>query len=180
MVPPLKYTEKELVQLLNKKDNSAFGYLYDNYSASLYGVVFKILDKDQETAQNVFQEIFIKICNSIVAFDPSKGTLFTWMLNVTRNTALLKKKSFMLNSIHSINNNVNTDDNQDYYNLVREKTGVLEIAKPLKTDYKTIIDMAYFGGYVQNEISVKLNIPPDTVKTQMHVALAEFRRIFAK
>jgi RNA polymerase sigma-70 factor (ECF subfamily) len=180
MAPSIKYTEEELVRLLKNKDNSALGYLYDNYSASLYGVVFKILDKDQDNAQNVFQEIFVNICNSIDAFDPSKGTLFTWMLNVTRNTAIVKKKSFMPNAIHSINNSVNTDDNQGHYNLVREKTGVLEMSKPLKTDYKTIIDLAYFGGYTQNEISVEMNIPLENVKTQMHAALVEFRRIFAK
>jgi RNA polymerase sigma factor (sigma-70 family) len=79
--------ENTLVSLLKANNKGAFEYLYDHYSASLFGIVCKIV-KDEEKANDVMQEAFLKIWRNIAAYEESKGTLFTWMLNVTRNTAI--------------------------------------------------------------------------------------------
>ena len=84
----LKYTEEELLNLLKNKDGNAFSYLYDNYSAALYGVILRILKQDEGAAEDILQDAFMKIWSKMAMYDASKGTLFTWMLNIARNSAI--------------------------------------------------------------------------------------------
>ena len=88
------YTEQELISLLKSRDNRAFGYLYDNYSAALFGIITQIVG-DMELANDVLQEVFINVWRKIETYDPTKGRLFTWMLNIARNASIdiLRSKS---------------------------------------------------------------------------------------
>ena len=89
------YTELELVAALKQRDNDAYGYLYDHYSGSLYTIVKQIV-QNTELANDVLQEVFLNIWRRIESYDPAKGRLFTWMLNVARNAAIdtLRSKSY--------------------------------------------------------------------------------------
>ena len=82
-----KYTEAELIALLKSRQQPAFGYLYDNYSAALYAVVLAIVP-DKEIANDVLQEAFIKIWRQIDSYDAAKGRLFTWMIHIARNASI--------------------------------------------------------------------------------------------
>ena len=73
----LKYTEFELVDLLKQHQQSAFSYLYDNYSAALYGIILSIVP-DRDLANDVLQEVFVKVWKQITTYDETKGKLFTW------------------------------------------------------------------------------------------------------
>ncbi len=173
-----KYSEEELVYLLKERDQSAFSYLYDNYSAVLYGIIFKMLD-NRELAEDVLQEAFVKIWNNFSNYDSIKGRLFTWMLNLTRNLTIdtirskgYKKQSKIQNSDNSVNtisDNTNTAESFDALGIRKHLT-------LLKSDQKQIIDLAYFGGFTQDEISKKLDIPLGTVKTRMRTAISELRK----
>ncbi|HKR05783.1 MAG TPA: sigma-70 family RNA polymerase sigma factor [Bacteroidia bacterium] len=176
-MPEKNYTEEELVRLLKEKSKPAFSYLYDNYSGALYGIVLRILNNDEETAQDILQESFVKIWKNIEAYDRSKGTLFTWMLNVTRNTAIDKLRTLKRTAIQSIDDNVYNIDRQHSHKTNEDNIGVKEMVNKLKPEYKIIIDLAYFGGYTQEEISEKLNMPLGTVKTRARAALIELRKI---
>lgn len=90
-----KYSEPELVQLLRQRSQSAFGYLYDNYSGALLSIILNIVN-EEELANDVLQEVFVKIWKQIESYDSSKGRLFTWMLNIARNASIdtVRSKSF--------------------------------------------------------------------------------------
>lgn len=179
MAKERKYPEEELVRLLKEKDKSAFSYLYDNYSAALFGIILKILNRDEETAEDILQDSFIKIWKNMESYDPAKGTLFTWMLNITRNTAIDKLRTLNRVPIQSIENNVHIVDAQHHNSMVTDKIGVKEVINKLKPEHKTLIELSYYMGYTQQEISEKLELPLGTVKTRMRAALIDIRRIFA-
>jgi len=174
-----KYSEEELIYLLKNRDQSAFAYLYDNYSGALFGVIFKMLD-DRELAEDILQETFIKIWNNFSNYDSLKGRLFTWMLNITRNLTIdtirskgYKKQAKIQNSENTVNNvtdNANTAESFDALGIRKHLT-------LLKNDQKQIIDLAYFGGLTQDEISRQLAIPLGTVKTRMRTAIIELRKV---
>ena len=90
-----KYSEEELIYLLKNRDQSAFSYLYDNYSGALFGVIYKMVE-NRELAEDVLQEAFVKIWNNFSNYDNLKGRLFTWMLNLTRNLTIdtLRSKGY--------------------------------------------------------------------------------------
>src|ERR1035437_9880820 len=86
------YTDQQLIELLQDKSEEAFNALYDNYSPALYGIVLRIVNSE-DIAQDVLQDSFIKMWKNFEKYDASKGTLFTWILNIARNTAIDANRS---------------------------------------------------------------------------------------
>lgn len=170
--------EEELVARLQAQDKNAFAILYDNYSSSLYGIVLKIV-QTSEVAEDVLQEAFVKIWKNISSYDKNKGRLFTWMLNIVRNTAIDKLRSKGKKfEIRDIDDSVYQVDKKSNITMKVEHIGVKQSVQNLKPEFRTIIDMAYYGGYTQEEISKELNIPLGTVKTRMRNAIIELRKLF--
>ena len=170
-------TQEELIPLLLKKDDRSFTLLYDNYSKSLYGVIFTLI-KDREEAEDVLQEVFIKIWKNIDSYSESKGRLYTWMLNIARNTSIdkLRSKGFNNNQKNlSSDNFVHIlDDNSKTINRI-DAIGIKEFIKKLKPKCIQIIDLLFFKGYTQQETSDELEIPLGTVKTQNRNCMNELR-----
>ncbi len=170
--------EDELVTLLMSRDKDAFRILYDNYSSTLYGIVLKIVGS-AEVAEDVLQESFVKIWKNISSYDKTKGRLFTWLLNITRNTAIDKLRAkHEKYQIQSIDDSVYQVDKQSSATMKVDHIGVKQSVQQLKPEHRIIIDMAYYGGYTQEEISEELKIPLGTVKTRMRNAIIELRKIF--
>jgi len=170
-------TQEELIPLLLKKDDRSFTLLYDNYSKSLYGVIFTLI-KDREEAEDVLQEVFVKIWKNIDSYNESKGRLYTWMLNIARNTSIdkLRSKGFNNNQKNlSADNFVHIlDDNSKTINQL-DAIGIKEFIKKLKPKCIQIIDLLFFKGYTQQETSDELEIPLGTVKTQNRNCMNELR-----
>lgn len=171
------YTEEQLVEKLKAGDAPAFRYLYDNYSSVLYGVICRIVNND-ETAQDVLQEAFVRIWKNFSQYDASKGRLFTWILNVARNLAIDHLRS---HSHKQQTKNQRLDDSVNLINLNEKVSsgidhiGLREVISKLKPEYVTVINMAYFGGYTQEEMAKELNLPLGTVKTRIRTALMHLR-----
>jgi RNA polymerase sigma factor (sigma-70 family) len=176
LITSTKYTELELVSLLQERNNQAFAYLYDNYSGALYNIILQIVP-DQELASDVLQEAFVNIWRKIDSYDQSKGRLFTWMLNVTRNQSIdmVRSKNFQnsqknqeLPEITSIESGGHVQQNID-------SIGLKKLVEKLKTEYRTLIYLVYFKGYTHEEIAEIEGIPLGTVKTRIRSALIQLR-----
>jgi len=168
----------QLISLLLSRDEKGFNYLYDNYSPAFYGVIFRIL-KYEEEATEVLQDTFVKIWNSITTFDQKKGTLYTWMLNIARNSAIdrLKSKSFQ-NDLQNQSIPDFVDDNRSLTTEQKHEFGEVEkLVNTLKSEYSILINKAYFGGLTQEEIADELGIPLGTVKTRTRAALLELKNV---
>ena len=84
--------QQNIARRLKSGEKAAIGELYDHYGPVLYGIILKIV-RSEAIAEDVLQESFIKIWQKGPSFDPARGTLFTWMLNIARNTAIDKTRS---------------------------------------------------------------------------------------
>lgn len=175
MLQTQTYSETELVQLLKQRSKAAFDYLYDNYSGALYNVILSIL-QDKELAADVLQEVFIKIWKQIDKYDATKGRLFTWMVNISRNTCIdtLRSKGY---NAQKQNRELteNVYDAAGEINIEINNIGLRKIVHTLKNEYKVLVELAYFQGYTQDEISKILNIPLGTVKTRLRSALIQLK-----
>jgi RNA polymerase sigma factor (sigma-70 family) len=173
----IKYGEKELVMLLKQRQQSAFSYLYDNYSSALQAIILNIVP-DYDQAADVLQEVFVKIWRQIESYDETKGRLFTWMLNVARNASIdtVRSKAWQ----NSKQNNELTENNFAAAGNVEMNTdqiGLRKLVHQLKDEHKVLVELSYFKGYTQDEISKMLNIPLGTVKTRLRTALTQLRQI---
>ncbi len=172
-----KYSEQELVALLQQRNEQAFSYLYDNYSGSLYGIVNSIV-VNKEYANDVLQNVFINIWRKIELYDSSKGRLFTWMLNIARNAAIDEVRSKGHNDAkknQSLNENVDIPGAVTGPNI--DDVGLRKVLSSLKEEMRVLVDMSYFQGFTHEEISKALNIPLGTVKTRIRSALIQLRTL---
>ncbi len=174
------YTEQELIHSLKQKDEAAFSYLYDNYSAALNGVIYPMIN-DFALSEDILQEAFIKIWNNIDSYDVTKGKLYTWMRRITHNLTLDTLKS----NQHKYQSKVVSDErvvaNVSVNNNVFTKLDSQDFKRKLETldkKQRLIIDMSYFQGYTQEEIANELEMPVGTVKTKIRSAIIELRKIF--
>jgi len=143
----------------------------------LYGVILRIVHSKEYT-EEIIQDVFVKIWNSISQYDSSKGRFYTWIINIARNTAIdyLKSKGFqnelknqsIPDFVYNSADLSTSDDSADFIGL----TNVLD---SLESDKKELIELAYYQGFTQNEISEKLKIPLGTVKTKMRNTLIKLK-----
>lgn len=173
-------SEPELVQAILKKDKNGAEALYDMYSSSLYGVIFRIV-QHQEIAEDLLQDTFIRIWNSFSSYDAAKGRLFTWMVNVARNIAIDKTRSKEFRNsakTEDIENNVLIIDKQVNTIINPETIGLKDLIGKLKPEHKIILDLVYFEGLTHVEVAKKLEIPLGTVKTRLRNAIITLRKLF--
>lgn len=172
-------TQEELLAQIYKKDNKAFTLLYDSYAKNLYGIIYNLL-KDREEAEDVLQETFVKIWKNLDTYNESKGRFFTWLLNIARNSAIdrLRSKNF--------NNNQKNLSSDNFVHILDDTTrtmnkidtiGIQEFVKKLKPKCIQLIDLLFFKGYTQQEVSETLEIPLGTVKTQNRNCINELRNL---
>lgn len=174
------YSEEELVLLLQQRSEAAFNYLYQNYSGVLYGIVHKVIF-DEQTAQDVLQEVFVKIWNNISQYDPAKGRIYTWMLNIARNAAIDKLRSkgeVMKGKIRTGDDIVDNIGRTMKTEQATDTIGLRRVVGELEPQYRAIVELAYFKGYTMDEISKTLDIPLGTVKTRMRHAMQLLRAYF--
>lgn len=171
------YSEAGLLQALQAHDEGAFGYLYDAYAKALYGVILQIIPQ-VETAEDVLQEVFVKIWQNIGGYDPQKGRLYTWMLNIARNAAIdrLRSKDF--------NTRAKTAELQEHVYEERESSagavedvGLKKVISGLPPESRRLLELSYFQGYTQEEIARLLGIPLGTVKTRIRTTIMHLRKL---
>lgn len=173
----ITYQESELVTLLKQRHEVAFSYLYDHYSASLYSVIVSIVP-DRELSNDILQETFIKIWRQIETYDTAKGRLFTWMLNIARNASIdaVRSKNYqqsqqnreLTETVYNVGGSTHTNT---------DNIGLRKIVHKLKKEYRVLVELSYFEGFTQDEISKMLEIPLGTVKTRLRTALIQLKQV---
>ncbi len=171
-------TQEELLPLLLRKEERAFTQLYDMYSKSLFSIITNLI-KDREEAEDVLQEVFVKIWKNIETYNQSKGRLYTWMLNIARNTTIDKLRSKGFNNSQknlSSDNFVHLLDDSNKLTNKIDSIGLREFVDKLKPKCIQLIDLLFFKGFTQQEASEELEIPLGTVKTQNRMCMNDLRK----
>ncbi|MCX8050924.1 MAG: sigma-70 family RNA polymerase sigma factor [Chlorobi bacterium] len=175
-----KYTEPFEVPRdpSERRSQRFFNELYDRYAATLYGILQTIVH-DQETAKDLLQESFVKIWQALHTYDAARGAIFTWMLNIVRNTAIDYLRSRYRNEqqkTDTLPDYVNEHENWSVQPEV-DHIGVGELLDTLSCDHRRIVELAYYKGYTHSEIAEELGIPIGTVKTRLRAAIVHLRHL---
>jgi RNA polymerase sigma factor (sigma-70 family) len=174
-------TEEELVRQLQLHEEQAFQYLYDHYSKSLFTVICQLVTQ-QEAAEDVLQQVFIKIWKNIHLYDVTKGRLFTWMLNIARNQAIDFTRSREFNKSGktiALSEDVYTDREVSSINV--RDIGLGRVLESLPEDSRKVLELSFFSGYSHQEIATMLQLPLGTVKTKIRAIIKELRkRVYLK
>ena len=168
----------QLLSLIVSRDKRASYYLYDTYAESLYAVICHSIEK-QEVAEEALLEVFGKIFSNIAYFSDSKGTFFTWLLSLCRET--IRDKQTALNLELSQNQNFVSAINGNSAKLsVIKEYGVQEFVKNLRPKSIQQLDLLLFKGKNISATSEVLEIPEAQLFVQTKQGIDELRAVIEK
>ena len=169
--------EKHIVEFLQERNEKAISLLYEHYGDTLYGVAKKVV-RDDELAQDVLQESFVKIWKKSDSYDATKAKLFTWLFRITRNTAIDKLRSVNTKSDKEIQMDVSDVYNLGVDSIRPEFMDVRENLDKIEDKYQIVLEALFFQGMTQQEASDELNIPLGTIKSRLKIGLRELKKIY--
>jgi RNA polymerase sigma-70 factor (ECF subfamily) len=164
---------------------AALARLYDRYSRTVFGVGLKMLG-DRSLAEELTQEVFLKVWHSSGTFDPSRGGFSTWLFRVTRSVALdlHRRRARKIRPLPEGDTHLAAvrEDSSGPQEIVDESWLSWRVSRALGAldpAHREVIELAYFGGLSQREISVRTGVPLGTVKTRTARAFRRLREDLA-
>lgn len=177
-------TDLELMQRVQHQDQSALMLLYERYGRQAYGLAYRVL-RDFGLAEEVVQDTFLKVWHKGVQWDPAKGQLISWLLTVTRYTAIdrlrreqrgITQSALPLEDLvapPSVSGTVGTASWQDGQVL-------RELLARLPAEQAQVVELAFFQGMTHRELAEQLGWPLGTVKTRLRLALQKLRVLWSE
>jgi RNA polymerase sigma-70 factor (ECF subfamily) len=177
--------ELELMKRIKARDEEALAELYDLYNRLLYGMIISIVKKREE-AEDVLQEVFIKVWEKASTFNEERGNVYSWLVTLTRNKAIdrIRSKDYKTQkkATHDVDapefflegnmfDPLETTIFSDRTELVKKALGEIPESQ------SEVLKIAYYRGLTQREISEQLDIPLGTVKTRMRQGMIKLKDI---
>ena len=173
--------EQLMIRLEGPEVEAALARLYDRYGRTVFGVGLKMLG-DRSLAEELTQEVFLKVWRSSGTFDPSRGGFSTWLFRVTRSVALdlHRRRARRVHPLPEGESQIGAvrDNSAGPQEIVDESWLSWRVSRALDTldaPYREVIELAYFGGFSQREISRRTGVPLGTVKTRTARAFRSLR-----
>lgn len=173
--------EGELVGLVAKGDQQALLELYDRYASRVYALTLRVL-RDSMAAEEVTQDVFLRLWSRARLYVPSRGTVSTWLLTIARNASLDRLRLERRRPPAS-----NEMDPDSLLESIPEGTaspeelrwrGLSLALQGLPAEQRRPIELAYYQGLSHSQIAEELGWPIGTVKTRLRLGMEELRRIW--
>ena len=167
--------EEQLLARVAGGDMEAFAAIYDRYSRPVYSLGWRLLG-DVQAAQEVTQEVFEAIWRSARAFAPGRGNVRTWILALAHHKSVDAMRRQRVRAAEPLSE-FHEDDADVVAQALRRVEGdeVRSALAGLSEAQRTVVVLAYYGGYTQQEIARRLGIPLGTVKTRIRDGLLRLR-----
>jgi RNA polymerase sigma-70 factor, ECF subfamily len=176
-----KLDDEELLTLVGRRDQVAFETFYDRFERRAFSLAYRILG-ERSAAEDTVQEAFFSIWKSGERYDKTRGSAGAWALGIVRNRAIdmLRSKASKVPNLDSDDDGIlesrAADERTDEQALRREtQREVREVISDLPEKQSKVINLAFFGGFSQSEISSMLDLPLGTVKGRMRLGLEKIR-----
>ena len=173
------------MQLVAEGNPRAFELIYDRHGGAAFSLAYRMVG-NRVTAEDTTQEAFLSIWRSRLRYDPSRGSVRTWVLGIVHNRAIdaLRRGSVhdrARDSIEGVEERFEAPERTEVEAARREEAaGVRSALDALPDDQRRTIELAYFGGFSHSEIAELLNEPIGTVKGRMRLGLDKLRRRLAE
>ncbi|HEX4231531.1 MAG TPA: sigma-70 family RNA polymerase sigma factor [Bryobacteraceae bacterium] len=176
--------DSDLIERLKRREPQAMADVYDRFGKLAFSVILAIV-KDDEIAQDLLREAFVKVWNRVHGFNRGRGSLGTWILAIARNRAIDYLRS--TRSEPSQNNSTAeileeprffADLEPEYHNTERILTIREALSSRLNESQRHILELAYFEGLSLSEMTARIQAPPGAIKTEVRTALRLLRDEF--
>jgi len=170
----------ELLRRISEGDRSAFSEFYDHYSPLFFSVALRILN-DHKEAEDVIQEVFLQIWEKAGNFDSRLGKPSSWGVTFVRNKSIDRIRSSVRRAklMESAAAEVDSTPEMPSANETlhgRDKAELIRTAvTTLPQEQRQAIELAFFKGLTQHEISEKLSEPLGTIKARIRRGMMKLR-----
>lgn len=168
-----------IAQRLARHDVRALAALYDRYGALAYSVAVRILG-DPGHAEDVVQEVFLKLWRAAPGFDPERGQLRSWLLSAVRNRSIdhLRGRGAHERAELELSTELTAGMRHDPWrrlSVTMERDAVRQALDALPGEQRQVIELAFFSGYSGSEIAGMICAPLSTVKGRLRLAMEKLR-----
>jgi RNA polymerase sigma-70 factor (ECF subfamily) len=166
-----------LMARVARGDSQAFDQLYDEVSASVYGLARRVV-RDPSRAEDVTQEVFLEVWRKAPRFDRALGKGKTWIMTIAHRRAVdavRRSESQKRQDHHGAPDEVSHDEPADAVIAAEEHGAVRDCLETLTDLQLESVRLAYFNGYTYGEVAALLEKPLPTIKTRMRDGLIRLR-----
>ncbi len=176
-------TDVSLLQRISQQDDSALSELYDRHASLLYALILRIL-KDEHYAEDILQEVFLRIWDRAQTYDEALGSPTAWLTRVARNMAIdrLRSKVSRARDREDL-----LDEDREFQDVDQESSPeratiqaqqhqvIVAALSSLPREQRVLIEYAYFKGFTQSELAEHFKLPLGTVKTRIRAGMSALR-----
>ncbi len=161
-------------------DEFALSQLYDRFAGLLLSLSRRILG-DQEEAEDVVQDVFVQVWNQAKRYDSARAAVSTWLSLIVRSRSIDRLRSLQVKdrtakAAHEENSEFDASPVGDTNVLEDERRVRLNRElEALPAEQRQVLELAFFEGMTQSEISETHDIPLGTVKTRTLLAMKKLR-----
>jgi RNA polymerase sigma-70 factor, ECF subfamily len=175
-------SDTELMQSVAWQDQTALSELYRRYGGVVYSLALRVV-QNSVLAEEVTQDMFMKVWRQAEQWDPAKGQLYSWLLTITRYTAIDRLRKEQRQPALTL---LSVDDMPGIaagYGLVDEPLwhdGQLlrTLMNQLPAEQVQVIQLAFYQGMTHSEMAEALNLPLGTIKTRVRLGLQKLRTLW--
>lgn len=169
-------------------DNQAFAVFYDRFAPGLFSMIYAIL-RDQKESEDVLQEAFVQMWKRTASYDARRSSLFTWAVMISRHKAIDRLRSrqrqarlaeAVATETDEISMSAPADRADNVLARNDERERVRAALAQLGEAQREALDLAFFAGMTQTQISEKLGAPLGTVKARIRRGLLALRELMGK
>ena len=169
--------EMDLLRRVARGDRDAFAQLYDQFSGVLYATTLKIL-QDAKEAEDVLQEVFLQIWDKAGNYDSDLGKPLTWIITLARHRAIdrLRSTQRRYKLVEDATPELAENAQRELESADADQNKIVRQAvKALPPEQRQAIELAFFGGLTQDEISANLQQPLGTIKARIRRGMLKLR-----
>ena len=175
----------ELITRIAKGDREAFSIFHHRHITLLFSTAYRVLN-NQNDAEDVAQDVLFMIWEKSPMYDKARGKPCTWAVTMTRNKAIdrlrsIQRRSKLSNSLE-IESRIHEqtaetfdpgDDLESFEKNALVRSAVLKLNK----EQREVIELTYFAGLSQQEISERINKPIGTIKARIRRGMIRLRKL---
>jgi RNA polymerase sigma-70 factor, ECF subfamily len=180
MTKRAEQSDAALVAALGNRESDALEVLYDRYSGLVYKLALRILQQP-EAAADLAQEVFLLLWNRPDRYNPARGSLAVFLSIVTRSQALnrirqSKSQQQLVERMGRMDTHFENPE-LDNLSLAELSDRVRAALKQLPEAQRQVLEMAYYEGLSQSDITDKTGIPLGTVKSRSRQGLLKLQNL---
>jgi RNA polymerase sigma-70 factor (ECF subfamily) len=178
--------DEQVLAAVARGEHLALRVLHERYAGAVFALALRMV-ADREVAEEVTQEVFLRIWRHAASYDPARGRVPTWVLGLTHHLAIdqIRRRKVQAQpmpvtddgeSLATQTPDLSVDVEREVWGAERRQV-LTEALGHLPASQREVIEHAYYRGLTQVEIADRVGIPLGTVKTRLRLGLRKLRDI---